>query len=506
MKEKIAINTAHAFRRQLSNGSQVFESLVNQPVLPADCQSQKQLCLQGGGGPQATCKNEDVALETGFRGNFEDVGRAFVQAYKEGWRLTKEERPENETHQVESAGVINHEHCLEDFSWDEEGSCTDSDYRSPCERQEGDDAQDKGTKTRSKRSRGGRRRKNRSKRKCDSWESLLSSPVCNREGGNESSEKEPADVLGGEQYQINEGGYGDRFCDHGASGGENYPTNEGGYEETISHKPDERLCSREVGVRSLGINSLSCTPPVGPSAVPLIGLKVQSHNMFARLGSEGTCSVISSKLVTDLGFWSWVQPNCKVFDCTDGQAKRGAGVIVLEVELPNSPFKTYHQFEVMDMDDYWGNICVLGADFLNQYGVNLSFHDGGAQIFSEYWGIYEPVMTSFESVVFCKYYMVGRCRFGRNCWFHHPQYSYHGGWGDFEQSVYPHARDTQWGADYNGTYHYRGQNSHVQTLYQQVGGSQWGSNGSGKWGPDSTCDEEYDNFWPYVDPFGQLEL
>ena len=62
-----------------------------------------------------------------------------MQAYKEGWRLTKEVQPKNETHQgfvqVESVGAINSENCLDDFWWDEEGSCTDLEFRSPHERQ-----------------------------------------------------------------------------------------------------------------------------------------------------------------------------------------------------------------------------------------------------------------------------------------------------------------------------------------------------------------------------------
>ena len=52
-------------------------------------------------GPKLNCKNEDVAPETGLSGNFEDIGRAFVQAYKEGWRLYKQ--PKNETRASERA-------------------------------------------------------------------------------------------------------------------------------------------------------------------------------------------------------------------------------------------------------------------------------------------------------------------------------------------------------------------------------------------------------------------
>ena len=116
-----------------------------------------------------TCEYEDVAPETGFRGNFEEVGRAFGQANKEGWRLTKEGQSKNETHQgyVQGEGAVagHSENCLgplEDFWGDDEGGCTDLKYRSPCEHQGGDVVKNKCIKSRSKQSRGVGEGKNQS--------------------------------------------------------------------------------------------------------------------------------------------------------------------------------------------------------------------------------------------------------------------------------------------------------------------------------------------------------
>ena len=441
-----------------------LELLVKQPVLPAECQSESQLCQQGGGGPQLTFQCEDVAPETGFRGNFEEVGRAFVQAYKEGWRLIKEEQPKNETHQGyvqgEGAGVNHPENGLEpceDFWWDDQGGCTDLGFRCPCQPQGGDDVENKGAKSKSKRPRRGRRRKKRSQKEDCPMDILWWTSESDGEGGEPGSEKKPGDVSGGERYQANEGEYDDGFCDKGASGGENYEINAGGY---------DKFYNQGVGGPNVGINSVKCASPVKS----LVGVKLHSHNMFARMAPGGSCSLISKKLVTDLGFWSWVQQHRRVITNTDGQAKKVVGVIFLELEFLNSPFKEYHPFEVIDED--WGNVCVLGGDFLNEYGVNFRFYQGGGQIFSDYWGIYEPVMVSFAAPAFtsapksvCRYYMRGWCRFGSRCWFDHPNYlvqpstnnfyqaerrpvydpTYGGEGENYDRNPYPPVRADQWG-------------------------------------------------------------
>ena len=113
---------------------------VKQPALPADCQAQAQLCQQGGGGLQTTYKSDNFCPKAGLHKTYEEIGRAFVQAQKEGWRLYKQ--PKNETHReyvpTDRAEAVNLENSLgdlEDFWWDEEGSCTDLEgNRSPSER------------------------------------------------------------------------------------------------------------------------------------------------------------------------------------------------------------------------------------------------------------------------------------------------------------------------------------------------------------------------------------
>ena len=186
------------FTQELSYLREEFEFLVNQPVLPVTCPSKAPNCLQGGGGPKVTCEYEDVAPETGFRGNFEEVGRAFVQAYKEGWRLIKEGKPKNETHQGyvqgEGAGVNHTENGLEPCE-DYQGGCTNLEFRCPCQPQGGYDVENKGAKSKSKRSRRGRRRKKRSKK-----------------------EDSSLDILWWTSESDGEGGYDDRLYDQGHQG------------------------------------------------------------------------------------------------------------------------------------------------------------------------------------------------------------------------------------------------------------------------------------------------
>ena len=40
-------------------------------------------------GATSTCKEDDFRPKAGFRETYEEIGRAFVQAQKEGWKLCK---------------------------------------------------------------------------------------------------------------------------------------------------------------------------------------------------------------------------------------------------------------------------------------------------------------------------------------------------------------------------------------------------------------------------------
>ena len=292
---------------------------------------------------------------------------------------------------------------------------------------------------------------------------------------------------------------------------------------------NEKFYDQGVGGPNLGINSIMCAPPIKT----LVGVKLQSHNMFARIASRGSCSLISKKLVNDLGFWPWVQMHRNIITNKDGQGKRGVGLIFLEVEFPNSPFRRYHPFEVIDED--WGNICILGGDFLNEYNISfIESYQEGAQIFSDYAGIHEPVMMSVSAPRFafapksvCRYYMRGWCKFGNKCRFDHPQClgqtylnnfhqtepwpvydeTYGGGWGNIEQNVWQEGGDQWADQEYNNEYNYSwpyanpgynetcygGQENYIQTLYHERGA-------------DFHYDHEYDNSWSYCDPFGQMEF
>ena len=176
-----------------------------------------------------------------------------------------------------------------------------------------------------------------------------------------------------------------------------------------------------------------------------------------------------------------------------------------------------------------------GGDFLNEYDINfIESCQEGAQIFSGYAGIQEPVMMSVSAPKFasapksvCRHYMRGCCKFGSKCRFDHPQYlgqtylndfhqtepwpvydeTYGGGWGNYEQNVWQVGGDQWADQEYNNEYNYSwpyanpsynetcygGQENYIQTLYYERGA-------------DYHYDHEYDNSWSYCDPFGQMEF
>ena len=45
-------------------------------------------------GATSTCKKDDFRPRAGFHETYEEIGRAFVQAQKEGWKLCKQHKNE----------------------------------------------------------------------------------------------------------------------------------------------------------------------------------------------------------------------------------------------------------------------------------------------------------------------------------------------------------------------------------------------------------------------------
>ena len=129
----------------------------------------------------------------------------------------------------------------------------------------------------------------------------------------------------GEHYQVNGGGYDEKFFDQGVghvSTGEYYQNNGGAHHE--------RFCDRGVGGPNVGINSMMCALPIKS----IVGVKLQSHNMFAHMASGGSCSLISKKLVNDLGFWPWIQMHRNIITNKDGQGKRGGRFNIFRSRVP----------------------------------------------------------------------------------------------------------------------------------------------------------------------------
>ena len=330
----------------------------------------------------------------------------------------------------------------------------------------GDDVTD--LKSKSKHLKGGRRSKRRSKSKsCGSTKTYSDSSELDLDFRGPFDKTPQSEIAGGSGGLIaidtsvepkpgsadEEGDINPNLESENVSGVERAENDEeGGTKTTIT---DDRAHSQHVDCLKKDTNSLIYDSQV------FVEVKLQSHNLSTLIDFGAPCSVISSKLVTNLGFWPWVSQSDSAVEGVGSHVLRGFGTIFLEVEFANSHFKEYHPFEVVENSE---NECIMGQDFLKQYHVSVQY---GAKplLFSNFSSIYAPIALSdptpspassganvqnpiknkvcqyhlqqrckfgsgcryvhnqqgFDTNTPCKHFLEGNCKFGRKCWYQHPQ-------------------------------------------------------------------------------------